>query len=114
MVGCVSHEFVVGEREIIAVLLVEASSMLDDVVVTAFGGTVKRTDMIGAVTSVNPSDLKVPSSNLTTALAGRVAGMIAYQRSGEPGMDNADFFIRGVTTFGYKKDPLIPIGRAHV
>src|SRR5690606_31151111 len=42
-------------------------------------------------------------------LAGRLAGVIAYQRSGEPGQDNADFFIRGVTTFGYKKDPLILI-----
>src|SRR5699024_11005792 len=60
-----------------------------------------------AVTTVNPTELKVPSSNLTTALAGKIAGMISYQRSGEPGEDNADFFIRGVTTFGYKKDPLI-------
>ncbi len=85
-----------------------ASSQIDDVVVVAFG-TQKKKEVIGAMTSVNPSDLKVPSSNLTTALAGRVAGMIAYQRSGEPGADNADFFIRGVTTFGYKKDPLILI-----
>lgn len=38
-----------------------------------------------------------------------MSGVIAYQRSGEPGKDNADFFIRGVTTFGYKKDPLILI-----
>src|SRR5690606_9817193 len=57
---------------------------------------------------------KNPSSNLTTALAGRVAGMIAYQRSGEPGQDNADFFIRGVTTFGYKVDPLILIDNMEV
>src|SRR5690606_7913776 len=48
-------------------------------------------------------------SNLTTALAGRLAGLIAYQRSGEPGLDNAEFFIRGATTFGYKVDPLIMI-----
>src|SRR5690606_5177059 len=47
--------------------------------------------------------------NLTTALAGRLAGVIAYQRSGEPGRDNAEFFIRGATTFGYKQDPLILI-----
>lgn len=114
MVGFETQEIVVGEREIIDVVLLETSSMLDDVVVTAFGGAVKRTDMIGAITSVKPSDLKVPSSNLTTALAGRVAGMIAYQRSGEPGMDNADFFIRGVTTFGYKKDPLILIDNLEV
>ena len=59
------------------------------------------------MTTINPKELKVPASNLTTALAGRLAGVIAYQRSGEPGADNADFFIRGVTTFGYKKDPLI-------
>ncbi len=64
---------------------------------------------MGAVTTVNPKDLKIPSSNLTTALAGQVAGMIAYQRSGQPGQDNASFFVRGVTTFGYKQDPLILI-----
>ena len=38
-----------------------------------------------------------------------MSGLIAYQTSGEPGKDNAQFFIRGVTTFGYKKDPLILI-----
>ncbi len=81
---------------------------LGEVVVVAFGKQ-KKQDVVGAVTSINPSELKVPSSNLTTALAGRLSGVIAYQRSGEPGMDNADFFIRGVTTFGYKKDPLILI-----
>src|SRR5690606_22646717 len=64
--------------------------------------------------SINPSELKVPASNLTTALAGRLAGVIAYQRSGEPGADNAEFFIRGVTTFGYKKDPLILIDNIEV
>ncbi|TCS85266.1 TonB-linked SusC/RagA family outer membrane protein [Anseongella ginsenosidimutans] len=64
---------------------------------------------MGAVTTITPSELKVPSSNLTTALAGRLAGVVAYQRSGEPGADDADFFIRGVTSFGYKKDPLILI-----
>src|SRR5690606_12249338 len=43
--------------------------------------------------------------------AGRLSGVIAYQRTGEPGQDNASFFIRGVTTCGYKKDPLILIDR---
>lgn len=53
--------------------------------------------------------MKVPSSNLTTALAGRMSGVIAYQTSGEPGKDDASFFIRGVTTFGYAASPLILI-----
>lgn len=36
--------------------------------------------------------------------------MISYQRTGEPGEDNSDFFIRGVTTFGTgKSNPLILI-----
>ena len=41
-------------------------------------------------------------------MAGKLAGMISYQRSGEPGADNAEFFIR-VTSFGYANNPLILI-----
>jgi hypothetical protein len=87
------------------------SSQIDDVVVVAFG-TQKMKELIGSTTLVTPSGLKVPSSNLTTAFARRITGMIAYKRSGEPSADNTDFFIRGVTTFGYKKDPLILIDGA--
>ncbi len=108
MVGYTTQEVELNGRERVDVVLQETSSLLDDVVVVAFGKQ-KKQDVIGAVTSVSPSDLKIPSSNLTTAFAGRIAGMIAYQRSGEPGQDNAAFFIRGVTTFGYKRDPLILI-----
>ncbi|MBE8721236.1 TonB-dependent receptor [Sphingobacterium pedocola] len=107
-VGFISQEVSVKGKSTIDVTLKASDNILDDVVVVAFG-TQKRTDMIGSVTSIKPSDLKVPSSNLTTALAGRAAGVIAYQRSGEPGADNADFFVRGVTTFGYKTTPLILI-----
>ncbi len=108
MVGFQPQEVAIGNNEVINITLLPSFSQLDDVVVVAFG-TQKKQDVIGAVTSINPSELKVPSSNLTTALAGRLAGVIAYQRSGEPGQDNAEFFIRGVTTFGYKVDPLILI-----
>ncbi len=108
LIGFQTQEIAIGDQSQINVTLAPSTDLLDDVVVVAFGQQ-KRSDLVGSVTSVNPSELKVPSSNLTTALAGRVAGVIAFQRSGEPGMDNADFFIRGVTTFGYKKDPLILI-----
>jgi TonB-linked SusC/RagA family outer membrane protein len=106
MVGYIKQEVIVGGREVINITLKNALSQLNDVVVVAFG-TQKKQEVVGAMTTINPKELKVPASNLTTALAGRLAGVIAYQRSGEPGADNADFFIRGVTTFGYKKDPLI-------
>src|SRR5690554_523788 len=108
MVGFLPQEIGVQGRETLNVTMKPDVSSLDEVVVVGFG-TQKKTDMVGSVTSIKPSDLKVPSSNLTTALAGRAAGVIAYQRSGEPGQDNADFFIRGVTTFGYKTSPLILI-----
>lgn len=114
MVGYVSQEIEVNQLTKIDVVLATDPSALDEVVVVGFGQQ-KRSDMVGSVTSVSANDLKKnPSSNLTTALAGRVAGMIAYQRSGEPGQDNADFFIRGVTTFGYKVDPLILIDNMEV
>ncbi len=108
MVGYAEQEITVNGRKSIDVIMVPAENDLGEVVVVAFGKQ-KKEDVVGAITTVNPGDLKVPSSNLTTALAGRVAGMIAYQRSGEPGADDAAFFIRGVTTFGYNKGPLILI-----
>src|SRR5690606_16607265 len=107
--GYLSQEVPVRGRTNVTITLKEDQSELGEVVVVAFG-TQKKTDMVGSVTSVKPSNLRVPSSNLTTALAGQAAGIIAYQRSGEPGQDKADFFIRGVTSFGTGKvDPLILI-----
>ena len=108
MIGYEQLEVPVMGRPELNVLMKISTAALEEVVVVAFGEQ-KKEDVIGAVTTVNPTDLKIPSSNLTTALAGQISGMIAYQRSGEPGADNAEFFIRGVTTFGYKKDPLILI-----
>ncbi len=109
MVGYDNQEVPVKGKEVIGITLKRSSAhTMEDVVVVGFSKQ-KRKDVVGSVTTINPSELKVPSSNLTTALAGRLAGVIAYQRSGEPGQDNAEFFIRGATTFGYKKDPLILI-----
>lgn len=96
----------VGSGTIYNVQLLEDVEMLDEVTVTAFA-TQKKESVVSSIETISPSELKVPSSNLTTALAGRLAGVISYQRSGEPGADNAQFFVRGVTTFGYASSPLI-------
>ncbi|GAB3018988.1 TonB-dependent receptor [Niabella terrae] len=107
--GYLKQDVPIAGRDVLEIILKQDPGAMGEVVVVAFG-TQKKTDMVGAVTSVKPSDLRVPSSNLTTALAGQAAGIIAYQRSGEPGQDNASFFIRGVTSFGTGKvDPLILI-----
>lgn len=98
----------VGELSNVIVKLRNSVNELDDAVVVAFGKQ-KKESVIGSITSIDVQTLKVPSSNLTTSLAGNVAGVIAYQRSGEPGQDNADFFVRGITTFGANTSPLILI-----
>lgn len=90
------------------VILKEKISELEEVTVVAFGKQ-KKESVIGSITTINPAELKAPSSNLTTAFAGQMAGVIAYQRSGEPGADDADFFVRGITTFGTNRNPLILI-----
>ena len=107
-VGFETQEVEIGTQRNLIIMLQESSQVLEEVQVVAFG-TQKKEEIVGSVSTIRPSELKTPSSNLTNSLAGRMSGVIAYQRSGEPGQDNAEFFIRGVTTFGYKKDPLILI-----
>ena len=108
-VGYKEEEIDIKGESVVNVLLKSSNNSLEEVAVVAYG-TQKKTTMVGAVTTINPKELKGPTSNLTTMLAGRLSGVISYQRSGEPGKDNAGFFIRGITTFGTGKvDPLILI-----
>lgn len=109
-VGFVTQKITIsGDQKTFNIVLKESESLMDEVVITAYGRKERKEAVVGSVTSIRPGELKVPASNLTNALAGQAAGIIAYQRSGQPGQDNASFFIRGVTTFGYKRDPLILI-----
>lgn len=109
MIGMQPVAIQVKNDKLVKVVMVPKVSDVGEVVVVAYG-TQKKASMVSAVTSINPKELKGPTSNLTTMLAGRLSGVISYQRSGEPGRDNASFFIRGITTFGTGKvDPLILI-----
>ena len=107
-VGFITQEIQLNGQTNLAIIMEEDLFGLDEVTVVAYGEQ-KKQSVIAAVTSVDPVELRVPTSNLTSSIAGRIAGVIAYQRSGEPGRDNAEFFIRGVSTFGYARSPLILI-----
>lgn len=107
-IGKTPVEQVVGDRNIFDVALYDDDTQLEEVQVVAFGRQ-KKTSVISSIETVRPADLKQPASNLTSALAGKIPGIISYSTTGEPGNDNAQFFIRGVTTFGYKTNPLILI-----
>lgn len=108
-VGYREHRVIVGAANVINVKLAEENLLSEEVVITALGQKQRKEALVGSVTTVKVGNLKIPSSNLTNALSGQIAGVIGYQRSGQPGQDNSQFFIRGVTTFGYKRDPLILI-----
>lgn len=106
-IGYEDKTCMVGPTNIYAIALSESSQLLGEVVVTAFGIAQKKESMVGAVQQIKPQELKVPSSSLSTAFAGRMAGVIAVQRSGEPGADGANFWIRGKSTFSGATGALI-------
>ena len=109
-VGYVTQKIKVAQRTIINVILLEDTETLEAVEVVSVGyGEVKKDAITGAMTSIRPSELKIPASNLTTALAGRLSGVVSFQSSGEPGADNAQFFVRGVASFNGNNGPLILI-----
>ena len=108
-VGYKKQRIKVGDQSDISVSLQSDSKMLDEMQVVAFGKQ-KKSSVISSITTIDTKELKVPSSNLTTSFAGKLAGVIAYQKGGEPGReDNVDFFIRGVSTMGASSSPLILI-----
>ena len=79
------------------VTLEEQVNELEETVIVGYG-TQRKISNIGAQSSMKMEDIKTPSASLTTTLAGRLAGVVAGQRTGEPGKDAADIWIRGIST----------------
>ena len=71
-------------------------------------GTQKKASVVGAIQNISPSELQVSSrKNISNTLAGKLAGIIAVTRSGEPGYDQSNFWIRGISSFSGNTDPLV-------
>lgn len=85
-----------------------SSQMLDEAVVVGLG-TQRKISVVGAVTSVEVDELQTPATNLQNMLGGRVPGVISIQKSGEPGKNISDFWIRGIGTFGANSSALVLI-----
>jgi TonB-linked SusC/RagA family outer membrane protein len=79
---------------------------LNEIVVVGFGEQ-KKQSVVSAVTTVVGEQLRMPNRSLSNNLAGQVPGLIAVQRSGEPGYDNAEFWIRGSSSFAGGTSPLV-------
>lgn len=108
-VGFETTEVPVGTKTIINLKLKPSGNVLNEVAIVGYG-TQRKISLIGAQSSVKVEELKLPTSNITTALAGRISGVVGVTRTGEPGKDIADIWIRGIATFGgNSSSPLILI-----
>ena len=99
--GFESQEVLIKDQTSVNITLQEKSTKaMDELVVTGMT-TQKKLTLTGAITNVKMEELKhFNTSNLTNTLAGNVAGVLAYQKSGQPGKNTSEFWIRGISTFG--------------
>lgn len=102
------QEIIVGEQNVLNILLKESSSAMDEVVVVGYG-TQRKATLTGSVASISNKELKKsPTTNLSNSLAGLLPGVITSNRSGEPGRDNSTILIRGRSTTG-NTSPLVVV-----
>lgn len=105
-IGFITQTVKVTGRQDLRIVLAEDANLMDEVVVVGFG-TQKKESVVGAITAIKSEELQVPVRSLSNSLGGRVAGIISVQSSGEPGKDDAQFWIRGISTFTGNRNPLV-------
>lgn len=103
--GYMDEEVTVGNQTNLTIKLIPQANELEEVVKVAYG-TQRKASVIGSISTVDMTTLAQSQGNLSTSLAGKLAGVVAIQKTGEPGA-SADFWIRGVSTFGANSTPLI-------
>ncbi|WP_297272138.1 TonB-dependent receptor [uncultured Bacteroides sp.] len=107
-IGMKTIEVPVKGRSKIDVTLEADNQLLEEVVVVGYA-TVKRKDLTGSVASIKSEDLmKVPTSDATQALAGRMAGVQIVQTDGQPGSE-ASIRVRGGISITQSNEPLYVI-----
>ncbi len=110
-IGFTNQEINVGRNanQTLNVVLQESEEMLEEVSVVGYGKQ-RKVSVVGSIATVKPDELKVGGiSSITNNLAGRIAGLIGIQASGEPGSDVSEFWIRGISTFGGGNSALVLI-----
>lgn len=107
-VGYTTQEVPVSAENVLNITLEAVVSDLDEVVVVGYG-TQRIATVTGSVATVKGETLtKAPAINLSNAMVGRLPGLVAVTRSGEPGGDGSTFRIRGANTLG-DNSPLIVV-----
>lgn len=110
MMGYKVYEYVAIKNVSDLIIKMEPESHeLSEAVVTGMGTTQRKISIVGAVTTVDVDELQSPATSIPNMLGGRVAGIISRQNSGEPGESTAEFWVRGIGTFGAGQGALILI-----
>jgi len=107
-IGYETFRTVINNAITLNVILKATSNGINEVVVVGYGQQ-KKISVVGAQSSVNVEDLKLPVANLSTMLAGRISGLVGVQRSGLPGADGADLWIRGISSMSGNTGPLVVV-----
>lgn len=94
-----------GEQTI-NIRMTEATVGLDDVVVIGYGQQ-KKESVVSSINTITAKELSLPTRSLSNNIAGQIAGVLAVQRTGEPGKDNSEFWIRGISSFAGGTTPLV-------
>ena len=103
-VGYTTEEITVGNRSVLDVSMVEDIKALSEIVVVGYG-TQKKSDLTGAISSIEPQDInRLSERRLENALQGRAAGVMVTRTEGNPGA-SAQINIRGAGSIG-STDPL--------
>lgn len=108
VVSCINfktQEVVVGEQPTYAITMEDDNMLLDEIVAVGYG-TMKKSDLTGAVASIKADQLKKTSaSGLDQALQGRAAGVTVNSNSGQPGAA-AEVRIRGIGSVVGNSSPI--------
>jgi len=108
-VGMKTQEINVGNRTIINVTMETEAIGLEEVIAVGYA-TQKRVNVVGSITSVGGEKIEaIPAADITNTLAGRLAGAVIIQPSGEPGQTAARILVRGRTTLGDNTGPMVVI-----
>ena len=108
-IGYLEETIQIGNENSYSVILIEDLHTLQEVVAIGYG-TTRKESLVGAVSAVSGEEIaSVHSTNVTTAISGRLPGAVVIQGTGEPGLDDARILVRGRTTLGDNTGPLVVI-----
>lgn len=105
-IGYNTEEKEVKNTSVVNIRMTASSVGLEDVVVIGYGQQ-KKESVVSSINSISAKELSVPTRSLINNIAGQISGVIAVQRSGEPGRDDAQFWIRGISSFAGGTNPLV-------